>query len=249
MNDIIKNVKNKITLEKILMMAMHTPGVKINRETFLKKEFRGIYTEEIIEKAVKTNPAKAGIPKTVINEIADRVIKYETHKVTGISVAASIPGGIAAGASVTADTVSYFSFIIRTVQELAYLYGFEDFELNENNVDSGTMDLLLIFMGTMFGVQGASGALKKVADMMRVNMAKKLTNKALTKGTVYPIVKKVATKVGARMTKQIFADSVASVIPVIGGVLSGGLTYAMFKPGCVRLRNHLMSFDLCDSDY
>ena len=33
----------------------------------------------------------------------------------------------------------------------------------------------------------------------------------------------MAISVGIRMTKQIFADSVASVIPVVGGALSGGL--------------------------
>ena len=69
------------------------------------------------------------------------------------------------------------------------------------------------------------------------------------KGTMYPIIKKVAKNVGIRMTKQMFADSVASVIPIAGGILSGGLTYAMFKPCCVRLRKNLMSYKLCDPDF
>ena len=51
------------------------------------------------------------------------------------------------------------------------------------------------------------------------------------------------------MTKQIFADSVASLVPLAGGALSGGLTYAMFKPGCMILRKNLMSYNLCDPDY
>lgn len=51
------------------------------------------------------------------------------------------------------------------------------------------------------------------------------------------------------MTKQIFADAVASTIPVIGGALSGGLTYAMFKPGCMKLRKNLRSYNLCNPEF
>ena len=108
---------------------------------------------------------------------------------------------------------------------------------------------MLLFMGVMFGVQGASTTLKKFAEILAKQVSKKLAQKALTKGTIYPIVKKVAISVGVRMTKQIFADGVASFIPVVGGALSGTLTYAMFKPGCMKLRKNLMSYNLCDPKY
>ena len=116
-------------------------------------------------------------------------------------------------------------------------------------MDSETMNYLLIFMGVMFGVQGATGVLKKLADVLAKNIAKKLAQKSLTKGVAYPIVKKVALSVGIRMTKQIFADGVASAVPILGGALSGGLTFAMFKPGCMKLRKNLMSYNLCDPEY
>jgi hypothetical protein len=51
------------------------------------------------------------------------------------------------------------------------------------------------------------------------------------------------------MTKQIFADGVASFIPLVSGVLSGGLTFAMFKPCCMKLRRNLMTYNLCDPNY
>ena len=41
---------------------------------------------------------------------------------------ASLPGGV--GAAV-ADITSFFAFVLRTVQELAYLYGFEEFDLRK----------------------------------------------------------------------------------------------------------------------
>lgn len=241
MADIIQTVKEELTFENVLMAAVRTPGVKINREKFLRKELIKYCQESVIDEAIKSNPAKAGIPKEVINKVSKQVINYETTKVTGISVAASIPGGAAAIGAAAADITSYFAFVLRAVQELAYLYGFEQLDFNEDTVDSETMNMLLLFMGVMFGVQGATTTLRKFADVLSKYVAKKLAQKALTKTAYYPIIKKVAAKVGIRMTKQIFSDSVASAIPVAGGVISGGLTYAMFRPACMRLRKNLMS--------
>lgn len=111
------------------------------------------------------------------------------------------------------------------------------------------MNTVLLFIGVMFGVQGAALTLQKFSNTLAKHVAKKLAQKALTKGTIYPIVKKVATSVGIRMTKQIFADSVASAIPVLGGAFSGGLTFAMFKPGCMKLRQNLRTYNICDPEF
>lgn len=248
-NTAAQTIRNELTFENILMTAMRTPGVKINRSTFLRKELIKYYPEDVVNEAVAGNPAQAGISKELINKISKQVINYETTKVTALSVAASVPGGVAAVGATAADIASYFAFILRTVQELAYLYGFEQFNLSEDDVDSETMNYMLLFMGVMFGVQGAATTLQKFADVLAKHVSKKLAQKALTKGTIYPMVKKVATSVGVRMTKQIFADGVASAIPVLGGALSGGFTYLMFKPGCMKLRKNLMSYNLCDPDY
>ena len=41
------------------------------------------------------------------------------------------------------------------------------------------------------------------------------------------------------MTKEIFAGFFKKSIPVVGGVIGGGLTYATFKPCCYRLKDSL----------
>lgn len=251
-NKIVNRVKEELTLENVLMMAIKTPGVKIKRDAFLRKELIKYCREDVIAEAIKYNPAKAGIPKSLINKIAKSVIDYETKKVSGLSVIASLPSSInalAAVGSASADITSFFAHIIRVVQELAYLYGFPEFDLREDNIDSETMDQLTVFIGVMFGVQGAASLLNKLADSIAKQVAKKLAQKALTKGMVYPIVKQIATTIGIHMTKQVFADTVASAIPVIGSVASGGLTWAMFKPNCIKLQRNLMSYNLCDPDF
>ena len=251
-NRIVNSIKGELSLENVLMMAIKTPGVRIKRDVFLRKELVKYCRENTIEEAIKYNPAKAGIPKSLINKIAKSVIDYETKKVSGLSVMASLPSSInalAAVGSATADITSFFAHVIRVVQELAYLYGFPEFDLKEDSIDSETMDLLMVFMGVMFSVQGAASVLNKLADNLAKQVAKRLAQKALTKGMIYPIVKKIATTIGIHMTKQIFADTVASAIPVIGSVASGGLTWAMFKPNCLKLQSNLMSYNLSDPDF
>ena len=72
---------------------------------------------------------------------------------------------------------------------------------------------------------------------------------ALTKGTVYPIVKGVAKWFGVRMTKEIFTGFFKKAIPVVGGVVGGGITYASFKPCCDRLKDNLKDTKLSNLNH
>ena len=73
---------------------------------------------------------------------------------------------------------------------MAYLYGFEQFDFTDEDLDSETMQCVFVFMAVMFGVQGATSALRILSDTVAKQVAKKIEKKALTKGTLYPIVKK-----------------------------------------------------------
>lgn len=250
--ELIKNVdlsNYQFTTEDILRQAMKVPLVKISREQFLRKELIKYYPDEVIDKAIMKNPAYAGIGREKIGEIASQVINYETNKVSAISFAAGIPGGIAMAATIPADITQFFGFIIRVMQKLAYLYGFPEFEFSEAEVSDDTMNEALVFLGVMFGVQGANAGVKTIAESATKMVSKSLAQKALTKGTVYPIVKKVAQSVGIKMTKQVFANGVAKVVPVVGGVVSGGLTYVTFKPCSIRLQNSFKDLKLSDPEF
>ena len=190
MLDAVKKIKDEVTFEKVVLTAIKTPGAKIDRAKFLHKELIKYYPEEIVKAAIETNPAKAGVSKQTVNKISKQVINYETTKATGLSVATSIPGGAIVVGATVADITTYFVFIIRVVQELAYLYGFEQFDLTEDDIDAETMNFLLLFVGVMFGVQGSANTLRKFSEVLANNISKKLAKKALTNGTIYPIVKK-----------------------------------------------------------
>ena len=246
----VESVTNiSITPEEIIAQAAKLPIARVDRSVFLRKELIKHYPEETVKLAIEKNPAYAGIDKYTINKIANQVIQYETNKVSGISFAAGLPGGAAMAATIPADIAQYFAFTLRAMQEIAYLYGFEEFNFENDSIDSNTMNEIMIFLGVMFGVQSANSGVKIIAQAATQKVSKTLANKALTKTTIYPIVKKVAQALGLRMTKQIFADGVSKVVPVIGGVAAGGLTYATFKPNCLRLKHSFWNLNLCDVEF
>lgn len=247
--NIIDKKIEEIPIQDILSSSIKIPGVKIDRAKFLAKELSPLFPKETVRKAIKSNPAQAGIPREAINTTAKQVINYETNKVSAVSFVAGIPGGLAMTATIPADIAQYFGFMLRVLQKLAYLYGFPEFEFNEDEITDSTMNQMLIFLGVMFGVQGANVAVKKVADVFSQKVARSLAQKALTKGTIYPIVKKIVTQLGFKMTKQIFANGIAKIVPVIGGVVTGGLTYATFKPSCKKLMNSFRELPISDPAY
>ena len=253
-SEISEKLKSSLTAENILLAAMKVPGVRIGRDRFLRKELALFFPEETVERAVSLNPAEAGVPKEKINGIAQGVINREANEVTGFSVLASLPGAAlpaAVAAAVTADIVAYFSHVLRVVQELAYLYGFEDFGLDEEGmdeqgIDPDTMDQIMVLLGVMFGVRGSGPVLEKMTGFMAKHTAKKLVKRSLRKNMMIPGAEKIIARIGIKLTKQMLADAVASALPVAGSVASGLLMYSLFKPRCMKLKRKLKDCPLCD---
>lgn len=119
---------------RVIRMALKVPGVRINRRAFLEKELRNRFPQEVVMSAIDNNPAFAGIRRCEIDRIAKSCINYETTKVSGASFVAGLPGGFAMFGTVPADIAQFYVFMLRIMQKLAYLYSFEEFELNENDV-------------------------------------------------------------------------------------------------------------------
>lgn len=230
---------------QILNAAAKLPGVRINRANYLRVALKRHCTEEQIERAIAESPAAAGIPLTVIAEVAKISITFETSKVTGVSTAAGIPGGFALIGTVPADMAQYMGHMLRIAQKLAYIYSWPDLFVSDGDeLDEATEGILTLFVGVMVGVQVAQQGVAKAAALIAAQVVKTLPQKALTKGMIYPLVKAVAKILGVQMTKKIFASGLAKAIPIVGAVFSGGLTLATFLPMSLRLQKHLASLEL-----
>lgn len=241
------NKDGKVDTEDIIILGLRMPGVHIDREDFLRKQFMKNYSNDVIQDAVKFNPAHAGITVEEIDSIADQVIQYERNCVSGISLALGAPGGVAMVATLPADIAQYYGYMLRAIQKLLYLYGFPEINVeNGVNIDDETMNLITLCLGVMYGVEGSVASIKILSNALGKGVEKKLLQKALTKGTFYPIVKKISRWFSVCMTKQVFAGFFRKAIPVVGGVVGGGITYLSFKPCCDNLKKSLQDTALCN---
>ena len=250
-NAVDANGNGELDIEDFIILGLRTPGIRVNRSDFLKKELMKNYPQNVIDDAITYNPAHAKIPASEIDKIADEVIKFERNCVSGISAALGMPGGFVMVATIPTDLAQYYGYMLRATQKLMYLYGFPEIDTTEkgHKFDSETMNLLIICLGIMYGVQGTSTALKAMATALGKGVEKKLIRAALTKGTIYPIVKSVSRWFGVNMTKQIFAGFFKKAIPVVGGILGGGITYLSFKPCCDKLKTSLQDTLLSNPDH
>ena len=250
-NAIDENGNGEIDIEDVIIKGLRVPGIKIKRDEFLQKQFFKLYPQEVIDIAIAESPMKAKIPVKEIDKIANEVIKFERNCVSGISAALGVPGGWAMIATIPADIVQYYGYLLRATQKLLYLYGFPQIDMEEqgDKFDDATMNTLIICFGVMYGTLGANNALKAMAKALGVGVEKKLLKKALTKGTIYPIVKSVANWFGVKMTKEVFAGFFKKAIPVVGGILGGGITFLSFKPCCDKLKKSLQDTILSNPNY
>ena len=242
----------QVGIEDVIVLSLKSPGVYINRASFLKKQLFKNYPQEVIERAISTTPALAGISSEEIDKIADAAIISERTKVSGISAALGAPGGLAMAATIPADIIQYYGFTLRAIQKLLYLYGFPDVDAGEAEglqLDEQTMNTIVLCLGTMYGVAGANNAIKAVARGLANGVNKKLMSMALTKGTIFPFVREVSKWFGIRLTKSMFSGAISKAIPVVGGVIGGGITFVSFKPCCDRLKNELKDTLLANPEH
>ena len=241
------NNDGRVDTEDIIILGLRIPGVHIDREEFLRKQFMKNYSNDVIQDAIKFNPAHAGITVEEIDNIADQVIQYERNCVSGISLALGAPGGVAMFATLPTDIAQYYGYMLRAIQKLLYLYGFPEISAeNGVNIDDETMNLITLCLGVMYGVEGSVASIKILSNALGKGVEKQLLQKALTKGTFYPIVKKISRWFSVCMTKQVFAGFFRKAIPVVGGVVGGGITYLSFKPCCDNLKKSLQDTALCN---
>ena len=225
---------------KILRRAAMLNGVAIKRDVFLRTELAKKCTPEQVDAAVETTPQKAGIPMDVIDELADAAISIETRKVSGLSALAGIPGGLVLFGTIPADLMQYFAHSLRIEQKLAYLYGWESFLSDEDEIDDETMYQLILFLGVMMQVGGVNVSLTKfAAKTAQAGVAKAIEKQALTKTVWYKPLQHVLKVIGVKMTKSTLAETMAKGVPLLGGAVSGGITYFTFHPGAVSLKKYL----------
>lgn len=218
---------------QVIGVVTKLPVVRVDREAFLRKEFadsphleqilvggpHSVYTVEALEKRAKA------------------IVHRSTLRASGVSFAAGLPANLAvmvpAGA---ADVAAYFAFALKMAQQIAFLYGEDDlFEGGNTQLTEEAKVRVIAYLGVMLGASGAAALVAQISGQAGTHMGKKVASKALTKTVWYPVVKKIGAAIGQKVTKQTVQKTVTKAVPVLGGVVSGGLTFATFRPMGRRL--------------
>lgn len=207
--------------------AVQLPVVRVNREEFLAKLFgKSPYLDEIL----KEGPQAVFTPDS-LRKKADEIINDNTTKSTFASFMSGLPSNPALMAAAGgADVVQYFGFAIRLAQQLAYLFGEDDlFTDGTTELSEEAQARVLAYLGAMLGVSGAAQLISRASVTAGTTLGKRVAAQALTKTAWYPLLKKVASAIGLKITKNTVGKTVTKAVPVIGGVVSGVLTFTTFK--------------------
>lgn len=222
------------TMELVATLSQ-LPLVRVNREEFLRNTFKN---SEYLDRILAEGP-QAIFTSDSLRKKANEIIQASTNSTSVASFVAGLPSNpalaIAAGG---ADLTQYFGFALNLAQQLAYLFG-EDELFSGGDVNEQTKGRIVAYLGVMLSASGAASLVvatsKKAADVM----GKRVAAQALTKTAWYPLLKKVASLIGVKITKQTVGKAVTKIVPVIGGLFSAGITYFTFQPMGHRLADVL----------
>ncbi len=244
-----KQISTKISLEDIITTSIKLPGVKVNRDKFLAEQFAG--TGVNVQDIITFGPIDAGVSREELSNLANKLIIKRTSQSSAASFVTGIPGGLAMAATIPADVMQFFGMALRLAQELSYLYGGGDLWSDGQIDDEKVKSQLIMYCGVMFGVSGAVSGVRVLSTQIAKTTLKKLPQKALTKTFWYPMIKQIGKALSIKVTKATVAQGVSKAIPVIGGVISGGLNFASMMPMAKRLSAALdkATFDYSEDEY
>lgn len=215
-------------IENVITAAIKIPGVKVNRKRFLSESFSNENVD--INEIIELGPIEANCSREMISRIANKLIVNRTSQSSIASFVAGIPGGIAMAATIPADLLQFFGMSLRLAQEISYLYGCPDLWQDGAVDNERVKNQLILYTGVMFGAAGAVSGVRFLSSQMAKQVVKKLPQKALTKTFWYPIVKQIGKFIGVKVTKMTVANGIGKAVPVIGGLISGGINFASMLP-------------------
>src|SRR5262249_32449737 len=158
-----------------------------------------------------------------------------------------MPGGWWLAGTVPADLTQFFWHVAVIAQKLAYLYGWPDLVSEDGGIDDETLLILTVFIGVMLGAESAAKVLSDLAERVAAQVLKRLPRETLTKWGLYRLAREVAKWIGVKLTKESFARVLSKLVPVLGGFISGTITWIAFTVMTNRLVRHLESLPLASS--
>lgn len=235
-------------LVPIISGAMKVPGVKVDREEFLIKELKGKVSDDVLTNAVNNGTKGAKVDVELIEKLAKNCMNSKALLTVTASFLSGLPGGLVGllgGSSV--DVIQYYANFFNLAQKLMYLYGYKDI----SELDSSQEDIMIVVLGAASGVEVANAFLKKVLSETAVKWQEKVMAEQLGKHSLKAVANKVMFTFGRRSAARLSEEQAAKLfsksVPLLGGIISGVLSAATFKPMAKRLNKSLKEFYTYDA--
>ena len=244
-----KSTDTSLDLTTVITQAIKIPGVRVSRHDFLSEQFAN-YPTDRVSVILEQGPVAAGCSREELSKMAKKIIKKYAAVSSSTSFVAGLPGGLAMAATIPADILQFYAVSLRMAQELIYLYGESDLWCDSTPDEEKIQNQLILYCGVMLGASGAAQTIRVMSSALAKQAAKKLPQMALTKTMYYPIIKSILKFFGISITKKTFANGVSKALPVVGGVVSGGITLASIIPMGNRLHDVLdeVHFDYTEEE-
>jgi hypothetical protein len=140
--------------------------------------------------------------------------------ITGAEVSTTVSGGATAGVvalAIAGDVAVSLGLLGRSIAEVAVHYGYDPSEPEEE-----IFLMSVLSYSSAASLEGKTAALAGLSKLAQ-QMMRQATWKELEKDVVVKAIQSIFTKLGLRLTHK----RLAQVVPVVGGVISAGLSYDM----------------------
>lgn len=227
------------TFDDVLAQAIRLPGTGVNRVSYLA-EVIGRKHARLVQAAIDTTPARAGLSAREIEKIAKGSLAKDGRRTTALSFAAGLPGGVAGAVTIPADLVQFYGYLIRSIQKLSYLYGWRDLiHVDSEQTDVATAGALVIFLGVMAGIEKADDTLARLARLRTSGADDQSLRTALAARAMQQEVNAISAELAKRMARRLTGQVAGKAIPVVGGIVSGVITGSGFDEMSKRLLRKL----------
>lgn len=229
-------------IKSIILKAVDNPQTRINREAFLRNVLFNYKqnASEAQQALFLSNPVKAlGINE--INFVADKIITNDLWQTSALSFAAGLPGGPWGLVAAAPDIAQNLGYYIALSQKLAYLYGVNFHGLADTN-DEYRQSSVLLCLGFMLGVSDTDKVVQTIIDNAWKKSGREFIE-FLMKTVIIQVAKKIITSLGENLTKRSAANLLGKAVPLLGGLISGGLTYSGFKKSALAMQQKLIKYN------
>ena len=231
------------TFDEVVAQAVRLPGTGVDRSEYLTKALGRKHAPRVVQAAIDTTPARAGLTQKQIARAAKNSIARDGRRTTALSFAAGIPGGIAGAVTIPADMIQFYGYLIRTIQKLTYLYGWRDLvHIEEGTADRAASRALLVFLGVMGDVKRADKVFKQLATRRIAGASDQVLRSMMLMGGFDDDLEEISVELGKKMARRLTGQVAGKTVPVVGGIVSGVLTNTGYGDMSKRLLKELQRY-------